>query len=482
MKISKLSYFKREIGLLTAPISAALVYMLPLDLKQDAHIIFSIMVFCIIFWLTEVIPLSMTALLGISAAVILGVVPVKEAFLSFGHPVILLFIGSFLIAQSMTKHGLDRRFALNVLTKDFFIKSPFRLILGFSLISFLLSMWVSNTATTAMLLPLILGIIHTFKQNKIKGLSGFSVYALLSIAYAASIGGATTLIGTPTNLIGAGFLKDAGYEVDFVKWFLLAFPITFSVYVAFLIYIKFHIKKFHFKKEEIKKIFSEEKKKLPKLSLGEKNTVFIFFFAAFFWILPGLANILGNKELYLFLKSHIPEAIVAVVAAVALFLLPAKKGEGTLTVDDIKKLDWDTVLLFGGGIALGKLITKTGLSGYIGKKISLLISPEMTVLFITLLIVTMIFLTEISSNTATVITFAPILIGILSEMKVDLFYPVFGIIIAASFAFMLPIATPPNAIVYGSRQIPIGKMVKIGFFMNVIGSVIISTFIIIYMK
>ena len=482
MSLSKLSYYRKEIGLILAPLVAAIIYITPMDLSRDAHIVFAIMGFCLVFWLTEVIPLSMTALLGVTVAVILGVVNIKQAFLSLGHPVILLFIGSFLIAQAMTKHGLDRRFALNLLSKDFFIKSPIRLIAGFSLIAFLLSMWVSNTATTAMLLPLVLGIINMFKSKKIKDINGFAVFALLSVAYAASIGGATTLIGTPTNLIGAGFLKEAGYDVDFLKWFLLAAPITILSYLAMLIYIKFHIRNFSFEPEKIKQLIHSEKKTLPRVSLGEKNTIFVFFLAAFLWILPGLANLLGNQELYKFLKAHIPEAVVALIAGFLLFLLPARKGEGTLTAKDLRELDWDTILLFGGGIALGKLIIKTGLAAYIGKHVAAVVSPEMTVLFIFILIISMIFLTEISSNTATVITFAPILIGILKEMNIDLFYPIFGIIIAASYAFMLPIATPPNAIIYGSRVIPINKMVKVGFFMNIIGSVIITIFILMYMK
>ncbi len=482
MSLSKLSYYRKEIGLILAPLVAAIIYITPMDLSRDAHIVFAIMGFCLVFWLTEVIPLSMTALLGVTVAVILGVVSVKKAFLSLGHPVILLFIGSFLIAQAMTKHGLDRRFALNLLSKEFFIKSPIRLIAGFSLIAFLLSMWVSNTATTAMLLPLVLGIINMFKAKKIKDINSFAAFALLSVAYAASIGGATTLIGTPTNLIGAGFLKEAGYDVDFLKWFLLAAPITILSYLAMLFYIKFHIRNFSFEPEKIKQLIHSEKKTLPKVSLGEKNTIFVFFLAAFLWILPGLANLLGNHELYKFLKGHIPEAVVALIAGFLLFLLPARKGEGTLTAKDLRELDWDTILLFGGGIALGKLIIKTGLAAYIGKHVAAVVSPDMTVLFIFILIVSMIFLTEISSNTATVITFAPILIGILKEMNIDLFYPIFGIIIAASYAFMLPIATPPNAIIYGSRLIPINQMVKVGFFMNIIGSVIITIFILMYMK
>ncbi len=480
--MSFLKVKRRTIGLFLAPVVSAVIYIIPMELSNEAHLVFSIMGFCLVFWLTEVIPLSMTAFLGVTAAVVLGIVNVKQAFLSLGHPVILLFLGSFLIAQAMTKHGLDKRFALNLLSKDFFLKSPIRLIAGFSIISFLLSMWVSNTATTAMLLPLVLGIVHMFKQKHIKDINTFSMFALLSVAYAASIGGASTLIGTPTNLIGAGFLEDEGYDIDFLKWFLLAFPITFTSYIALLLYIKFHIRNFSFEPEKIKKLIKEEKKKLPKVSKGEKNTIFAFFLAAFLWILPGLANLFGNQELYKFLKAHMPESIVAIVAAIFLFLLPANKKEGTLTSRDLKDLDWDTILLFGGGIALGKLIIKTGLASYIGKKISALVSPEMIILFIFILILSMIFLTEISSNTATVITFVPILIGVLKELHVDLFYPLFGVIIAASYAFMLPIATPPNAIIYGSKLIPIDKMAKVGLFMNIIGSVIITIFILIYMR
>ncbi len=482
MRIKKLEEKKKTIGLFLAPVLAAIIYIIPMELSKEAHIVFSIMGFCLVFWLTEVIPLSMTAFLGVSLAVVLGIVSVKEAFLSLGHPVILLFLGSFLIAQAMTKHGLDRRFALNLLSKDFFLKSPIRLIIGFSIIAFLLSMWVSNTATTAMLLPLVLGIIHMFKKNRIKDIEGFAVFALLSVAYAASIGGASTLIGTPTNLIGAGFLKEEGYDIDFLKWFLLAFPITFTSYIGLMLYIKFHIRNFSFDAKKIKQLIKEEKKKLPKVSRGERNTLFVFSLAAFLWILPGLANLFGNQELYKFLKAHIPEAIVAVLAAILLFLLPVNKHEGTLTSSDLKELDWDTILLFGGGIALGKLIIKTGLAAYIGKKISALISPEMVIFFIFILVFSMIFLTEVSSNTATVITFVPILIGVLKELNVDLFYPIFGVIIAASFAFMLPIATPPNAIIYGSKFVPINKMAKVGFFMNLIGSVIITIFILIYMR
>ncbi len=475
---------KKYIGIILAPVLAIIVYLLPLDLNKNAHIVLSIMIFCLIFWLTEVIPLSMTALLGVSLAVIFGVVNIKNAFLSLGDKVLILFIGSFLIAQAMTKHGLDKRFALLLLTKDIFLKSPIMLIVGFSLISFTLSMWVSNTATTAMLLPLILGIVETFRKNNIKGTKLFAVYALLAVAYSASIGGTTTLIGTPTNLIGVGFLKEEGYEVDFLQWMLIASPISFTMFVILMLYIRFKIKKFKFNKNQIKKIFLTEKQHLHKISAGEINTLIVFFTAAILWMLPGIANLVGNEVAYKFLKTHLPESIVALFCGILLFLLPIdlKNFKGTLEVDDLKKLDWDAILLFGGGIALGKLIINTGLAQYIGKKISSIISPEFFIGFLFVLILSMIFMTEISSNTATTVTFVPIIIGILKEMHIDIFYPIIAVVIAASFAFMLPIATPPNAIIYGSRLIKITTMAKTGFVLNIIGSIVILTYIIIYMR
>ena len=479
--MDNISSVKRNVGLILAPSLAIAIYLIPMDLNQNAHIMFSIMVFAIIFWLLEVVPLSITALLSVSLAVLFGIVSIKEAFLSLGHKVVLLFIGSFLIATSMSKYGLDKRIALNLLSQKFFVKSPIRLIIGFSLIGYFLSFWISNTATTAILLPLTIGVIYILREAKVKNVDKFAIFLLLSIAYSSSIGGATTLIGTPTNLIGAGFLDDLGYSVDFVHWFLYAFPITFLTYIAFLMYIKLYIKSDGYVYTKVHFLLMQEKEKLPKINRGEINTLIAFLFAVILWILPGVFNIIGNKEIYGFLKTHFPEGLVAILAAIILFLLPTEKGKSTLSSDDLRGLDWDTILLFGGGLALGKLIMKTGLAKYIGTKLSGVVSPEYIILFVLLLVLTMVFLTEISSNTATALTFIPILIGLLTELKMDLFFIIFGVIISASFAFMLPIATPPNAIIYGSRLIQIKDMVRVGLFMNIIGTIIITLMVILYM-
>lgn len=481
MLVEDLENKKKKIGLFLAPTLAVLTYILPLSIKSDAKIILSIMVFCIVFWLLEVLPLGITAFLGVSLAVVFGIVSAKKAFLSMGHPVILLFIGSFLIAQAMTKYGLDERIALNLLSKDIFLKSPFRILFAFTLISFFLSMWISNTATTAMLLPLALGIITLFSHNKIKNSKAFGIFLLISIAYTASIGGTATLIGTPTNLVGVGFLEETGYNVDFLQWFLIVSPISISMYIVLLLYMKFNIKNFKFNFHQVKQIIISEKRKLKPLSKGEKNTILAFSFAVIFWLLPGIANLVGNKTAYLFLKSHFSEGIVAILAAILLFLLPTENSKSTLNSEDLKQIDWDTVLLFAGGIALGKIIIQTGLAKYIGTQIASLVPSNMTILFIFVIILAMIFLTEISSNTATAITFVPIIIGALQQLNIDIFYPVIAVIVASSFAFMLPIATPPNAIVFGSGLIKISKMVKLGFFLNIIGSIILTIFVIIHL-
>lgn len=427
------------------------------------------------------IPLSATALLGVTIAVVAGIVPVKEAFKSLGHLIVILFLGSFLIAVAMSKYGLDRRIALSLLSRPFFIKTPFRLIVGFSLIGAFLSFWISNTATTAILLPLSLGIISIMDRSSIQNADRFSTYLLLAISYSASIGGATTLVGTPTNLVGAGFLEKAGYNVDFLKWLLLALPITTTTYLAFLLYLRFNLKGVTYNPQEVGLLLQTERRQLPPMSRGEINTLIAFGLAVLLWILPGLLKLVGADTLYQFFKHHLPTSIVALIAGLLLFLLPTENGKGTLGVEDLREIDWDAILLFGGGLALGGLIIKTGLAKYIGVKIGHLISPDQLWLFIFILVIAMVFLTEISSNTATVLTFVPILIGVLEELKIDMFFPIFGIVIAASFAFMLPIATPPNAIVYGSRRVPITTMAKVGLFLNLIGAVIITGFTLLYL-
>ncbi|MDX5345893.1 MAG: anion permease, partial [Hymenobacteraceae bacterium] len=298
----------------------------------------------------------------------------------------------------------------------------------------------------------------------------------------ASIGGISTIIGSPPNLIGVQYLAPAGIKIDFLNWMLHALPVSLSMYGFLLFYINHHLKSCHFNPQNIALYLEQQTKNLQPLSRGERNTMGVFFLAVTLWLLPGLLNLFGLEQAYETVSKLLPESLVALIAAVLLFLLPSDKQlTGTLLTEDLRQIDWDTILLFGGGIALGQLIISTGLAEHIGSNIAGLVSPENTLLLVFLLIVGILFMTEISSNTAISITFVPIVINILTDLQLPVLYPVFGVVLASSFAFMLPVATPPNAIVYGSGQIPITNMIKTGLWLNIAGAALIFAWVYVYM-
>lgn len=469
---------RRNTGLLLAPLLALLVWWLAAGLEPKEQAVAAIMVFCLVFWMTEVIPLSMTAFLGVLLSILFGIADINTAFQNLGHPIILLFIGSFLLARSMTRHGLDKRLALFILSRKFFQKSLFRLFLGFSLVSFVLSMWVSNSVTVAMLLPLTLGVVNLL------GKEDTGRYFLLGIAYSASIGGISTIVGSPPNLIGVNYLAAEGVVVDFLQWMLLALPISLSMYGFLLLYVRFFLKKSTYTAAVVEAYVAQHSQEQAPISRGEQTTLGVFVLAIVLWLAPGVLNLLGQEQAYAFMTTYFAESTVALLAALLLFLLPAgkEKGqEGTLTTGDLLRIDWDTILLFGGGMALGQLVVSSGLADTIGEGITTFVDPAQQLLLIFILVSGVLLLTEVSSNTAISITFVPILIGVMAQLQVPVLYPVLGVVIACSFAFMLPVATPPNAIVYGSRQVPIGFMARVGLLLNIVGAMLITLWIMLYM-
>ncbi|HQY52415.1 MAG TPA: DASS family sodium-coupled anion symporter [Ignavibacteria bacterium] len=473
---------QKPIAWISGPLAALTVYWLPLPLETAAHQVAAIMIFCLVFWITEVIPLSITALLGVTIAVMLGIADMQTAFTSLGHPIILLFFGSFLLSRAMIRHGLDKRIALIVLSFPFFQKNLFRLFLGFSLVSFLLSMWVSNSVAVAMLLPLMIGVI-TLVQTTDNPDKNLPVYMLLGIAYSASIGGISTIIGSPPNLIGVQYLSQFGIKVDFLKWMIMVLPVSLSMYGFLLFYIYKKLKRCSFNEESISDYLKEHAGELRPFSTGERNTVIVFFFAVFLWLLPGFLNLLGLESAYFFVIKILPDSLVALIAAILLYLLPCdKKLTGTLRAEDLRLIDWNTILLFGGGLALGTLVINTGLAAFIGSSIADSVSEGNVPFIIFFLITGILFLTEISSNTAIAITFIPIVIDILTTLQLNVLYPVIGIVIASSFAFMMPISTPPNAIVFGSGLVPVSKMLKTGLLLNITGALIIFFWVMVYIK
>lgn len=478
-----MSLTRRNLGLILAPLLALAMWGLTAGLEPQARKVATIMVFCLVFWMTEVIPLSMTAFLGVLIALMTGIADISTAFQNLGHPIILLFIGSFLLARSMTRHGLDKRLALFILSRSIFQKSLFSMFLGFSMVSYVLSMWVSNSVTVAMLLPLTLGVVQLIQEPEAR--KSPAAFFLLGIAYSASIGGVSTIIGSPPNLIGVNYLAKEGITIDFLQWMIIALPISLTMYAIMLLYIRYFLKKFSFSPQGIKAYVEEHTKTQPPISKGEKVTMGVFVLAVVLWLSPGVFNLLGMAEAYTFMSTYFAESTVALLAALLLFLIPPGQengGEGTLTAEDLLRIDWDTILLFGGGMALGQLVVSSGLADVIGSGITTVVDSDQWVLLVFVLVVGVLLLTEVSSNTAIAITFIPIIIGILNQLQLPELYPVLGVVVACSMAFMLPVATPPNAIVYGSRQVPIRTMAKTGFVLNLAGAVAITAWVIFYMS
>ena len=467
---------RHRVGLFLGPALFFLVYFLPLLTNHPrAHKLAAILALVLVFWMTEAIPLPVTALLGTLLAVLFGIATPKEALAPFADPIIFLFIGSFMLAEAMTIHGLHRRFALAALSLAG--NRPWCILVVLGAISATISMWMSNSATTAMMLPLAMGLIRALNEihTPREGVRDrFSVGLLLMIAYGASIGGIGTPVGTPPNLIGIGLIENlAGIRIDFVQWMTLAIPIVVALFVC-LAFILFW---FHphtaSRLPNTQQYITKMREKLGRLSRGEINVMIAFLVAVSLWILPGLfAAILGKSApLSRLLAERLDEGMVAILAALLLFVLPIKrKGSSmTLTWEEATKIDWGTLLLFGGGLSLGKLMFSSGLADAIGHGLVALTGVDglwgMTALGILLAIL----VSETTSNTASANAIIPVMIALAKEAGVSPLPPALGACLGASFGFMLPVSTPPNAIVYGSGRVPILAMVRAGIVFDIIG-------------
>ena len=422
------------------------------------------------WWGTEAVPLPVTALIPLAALPLLQVSSLKETAISYANPHIFLFLGGFILALAIQRSGLHKRLALSVVSK---VNASAGSIVGtFMCISFFISMWVMNTSTTLMLLPICLAICVNIKEA-LPGLSNkqiknFEIALFLGIAYASSIGGMSSLIGTAPNIVFAGFMQENfNIDISFLDWMKIALPIGLMMLVASFIILTKIIYPSTFEinaatKNKIKKSLEE----LGKISRDEKKVFIIFLIAASLWI--------GRP----YLKYHdmllgLTDAGIAILAAIILFILPSdNKKSNLLEWDETKKLPWGLLLLFGGGLSLASSISSSGLGQWLGTSFSLLVElkPWLIILLITTFIV---FLTELTSNTATTSTFLPIATSIAVAISVAPISIAIPLVMASSLAFMLPVATPPNAIVYGSGKVTIGNMIKAGFILNLIGILII---------
>lgn len=454
------------------PLFALLIWALPLDLNVNAHRLAGLSAWTVLWWILEPIPLPVTSLLATSLAVILGIADVKTAFAPFAHPLIFLFMGGFMLARSMGVHGLDRRIALTVLTRESISGQHTRLLTALLFLTAGLSLIVSNTAATAMLMPITLGIAVAVypRQEEAQGL------ILTSVAYASSIGGIGSPVGSTPNIIARGMLENlAGIQLTFLDWVIYSFPTMIAALTALcFIKVKQLPKPNNASRTLGSVVLRKELKSMGKLKQGERNTLVALCVAIAIWLTPSVvAIVLGTEHsTSQLLKNSFPEAIGAILAACLLFLLPVKQGRPTLTWPEAVQIDWGSLLLFGGGLSLGTLLFKTGLASVIGTH--LLDATGGSIVLLTILAVLFaIFFTETTSNTATANMLIPLVIAASKSSGVPTLVPTLGVAYACSMAFMMPISTPPNAIVYGTGKVPLSMMIKQGFIMNWVAAAII---------
>ena len=469
----------KHIGLLVGPILGFLmVWLLPDTLSDSARTLAGILTWVVVLWITEAIPLPITALLGCGLCVLTGLGTMKSVFSAFGHPIMFLFIGSFFISEALSAHGLDRRFGNWLLSRKWVDANPIRMMIALSLAVAGMSMWISNTAATAVMLPIALGVLNSLKEEK-QDLGTFEIGFLLCLAYGAGIGGVGTLIGTPPNLIGVGLLAEqADVIILFDQWMYVGLPIA-----ALMLIVMFSI--LYWLHAPPALIASSGKKIRASLNLppaspwtrGEQYALGAFLLAVTLWVFPAVLSIMlgSDHETVTWLRTHLPKELVPIFASGILFLLPLdlEKRTFALTWKQAGNIQWGTILLFGGGIAFGELMVKTELALSIGQGMVNMFGIESVWTLTGVAILTALVLTELASNTAATSMIVPVLIAIAHSANFSPVPPVLGACMAASLAFVLPVSTPPNAIVFGTGRIPILRMIQAGFILDLIGGFLI---------
>ena len=484
------SYKFKRTGLFLG-ILAFLLFILISEMPHNAKFCAAIAILMSIWWVTEAVPLAVTSLVPLVLFPLSGVISGKDAAGAYTNSTIFLFLGGFIIALAMEKWNLHRRIALGLVSR--FGKSPSTIVLSFMTAGGFLSMWISNTATAVMLLPIGMAIVSKMEdEHGSAATSNFSKALMLSIAYAASIGGVATYIGTPPNLVFQRVYSQTfpnNPTVGFGQWIIDFLPLA----IVLTVFVWWLLTKVMFRSDDKfvidRSIMRGEYDALGKTRYEEKVILTVFASAALLWIfredikagaftLPGWSNIFPAA-------NFIDDGTVSIFAALILFIIPRKpdKGEKGTIIDGwvIQDIPWDVILLFGGGFALAEGFVKSGLSEQLGKSFDFASGmPIILIIFAISIIVT--FLTELTSNTATAQIFLPILAAFAIEWKIDPLLLMLPATISASMAFMMPVATPPNAIVFGSRKLHIADMAKTGFIINIFGAVVITLLIYFFVR
>ena len=462
----------KNFGLILGPFLflIILIWFHPEGLSKEANAILASTIWIAVWWITEAVPIAITSLLPVVLFPLTGGMELAETTASFGHRYIFLYVGGFILAIAIERWNLHKRIALNII--QLIGTNVKNVILGFMVATAFLSMWISNTATSVMMLPIGMSIISQLMDNP-KTVENenqnFGKALMLAIAYSASIGGMATLIGTPPNLVLATIVQETyGIEITFSKWFMFGLPISLILLAICWKYLTeiaftFKQKKFPGGRNEINK----QLKSLGKLSYEEKMVLLIFVGTAFAWI---TRSFLLQK-----LIPNLDDTIIAVIAGILLFILPASKSKNRKLInwEEAVKLPWGILLLFGGGLALAQGFKTSGLAEWIGGQLTLLEGASIFILLL-FLIALVNFLTEITSNLATTAMILPILAPLSLVLDVNPFILMVGATVAASCAFMLPVATPPNAVVFGSGYLRIPDMAKTGVWMNLFSIIFLT--------
>ena len=465
---------KENFGFLLGVTAAVVVILLPTPegLSLEAHKTAALFLLMGIWWATEAVPVAITALVPLALFPMLGIVDIQSAANPYANKTIYLFFGGFLIATAIQKWDLHKRIALFVL--EYAGSNGASLILGFMLTAAVISMWVMNTATTIMLLPIGLAVITVVKET-VKGLSekemeSFQLALLLGIAYGATIGGMSTLIGTGPNGMLAAFMADNyNLDISFVDWMKVGVPLSIVMLPCSWLILTRVIFKVEFEtSQETKDLLSSMKQELGKFDGAEFKVFVVFVLTAITWMLRTVLDDINGLE-------GLSDAGIAMISALFLFLLPSgnkeKKGALLEWKDAQENGPWGLLVLFGGGLSLANAVQATGLAVWMGN----LIPQGISIVLIVILVVTMIiFLTELTSNMATTATFLPVVAAIAIQSDFNPLLVTAAVALAASCAFMLPVATPPNAIVFGSGLIRVPQMARAGFLINVLGILVVS--------
>jgi sodium-dependent dicarboxylate transporter 2/3/5 len=470
-----------RLGLWIGPMLFALqVYLSPLPLQPGGNEVVAVALWMLIWWISEAVPLPVTALLPIVLFSLTGVMSLDEALAPYSSKIVYLFFGGFLLALGLERHDLHKRIALLIIRAVGV--SPPRMILGFMLSTAILSMWISNTATAVMMLPMALSCLQLIYQDQPasdlpnRDAKHFSTALVLGIAFSASIGGMGTVIGTPPNLVMRGYFENTlGIEVSFFQWMIWAMPVMLVILVATYILLTFVIFPCHrFKLDRAEQVFAAERERLGAISVAQWRMLAVFATTALLWMSSGFLRPLLPVLPLTGKPIPLTDEVIAIVAAIALFVIPGDKRDKRALLDwqSTTRLPWGILLLFGGGLSLAGGLEKTGVIQALSDFVQQMAGGQI-ILLLVLLVALAIYLTEVMSNVALVQVLVPVVAAVALGLDLNPLFFAVPTTLASSCAFMLPMATPPNAIVFATGHVTVRQMIRAGFWLNAVSLLVV---------